>query len=73
MNAGTYLVKVFVNGNLIPSYQYVNGIDSAQLIVNLNRLILWIECLYWNSFKTRLLQIKGIGLIYSENKWYHAL
>ena len=33
MDAGSYLVKVLVNGQLIPTYQYSNGVQSAQLKV----------------------------------------
>ena len=33
MDVGSYLVKVLVNGNLIPTYQYSNGLQAAQLRV----------------------------------------
>jgi hypothetical protein len=61
MNEGTYLVQVIVNGNLIPSYQYVYGVNNAQLTVYFG-IILFI------SFYFKHIFFIGIRSIYSQNK-----
>ena len=49
MDAGSYLVKVLVNGQLIPTYQYSNGVQSAQL-----KVVIHLSDVYFKTINFKL-------------------